>query len=100
MLNNKLKAVSIAKETPVATLFLQLEGEDIAQYPLVTLEEIEEGSFFSKVYDYLRLQLTAYKLSPKNNIRKASLFNEAFFVPSKITALLIFKFRILISVFS
>jgi len=48
----------MTKGTPVGTLFLQLEGEDIAQYPLVTLEEIEEGSFFSKVYDYLRLQLT------------------------------------------
>lgn len=56
-LDTELKA-PIAKATPVGTLFLQLEGEDIAQYPLVTLEEIEEGSFFSKVYDYLRLQLT------------------------------------------
>ena len=56
-LDTELKA-PIAKGSPVGTLFLQLEGEDIAQYPLVTLEEIEEGSFFSKVYDYLRLQLT------------------------------------------
>lgn len=47
----------LAKGTKVGTLFLQLEGEDIAQYPLVTLEEIEEGSFFSKIYDYLRLQI-------------------------------------------
>ena len=47
----------LAKGTKVGTLFLQLEGEDIAQYPLVTLEEIQEGSFFSKIYDYLRLQI-------------------------------------------
>ena len=33
----------------------QLEGEDVAQYPLVTLQEINEGSFFSKIMDYIKL---------------------------------------------
>jgi serine-type D-Ala-D-Ala carboxypeptidase (penicillin-binding protein 5/6) len=47
----------LQKGTKVGTLFLQLESEEIAKYPLVTLEEVEEGSFFSKIYDYLRLQL-------------------------------------------
>ncbi|MCF6458509.1 serine hydrolase [Pseudoalteromonas sp. MMG024] len=47
----------IKKGVKVGTLFLQLDGEDIAQYPLVTLEEINEGSFFSKIYDYIRLQI-------------------------------------------
>jgi D-alanyl-D-alanine carboxypeptidase (penicillin-binding protein 5/6) len=47
----------LAKGTKVGTLFLQLEGEEIAKYPLVTLEEVGEGSFFSKIYDYLRLQI-------------------------------------------
>ncbi|ATC98368.1 MAG: serine hydrolase [Pseudomonadota bacterium] len=47
----------IEKGVKVGTLFLQLDGEDIAQYPLVTLEEINEGSFFSKIYDYIRLQI-------------------------------------------
>ncbi|MCF6440236.1 serine hydrolase [Pseudoalteromonas luteoviolacea] len=47
----------LAKGSTVGTLFLQLDGEDIAEYPLVTLEEIEEGSFFSRIYDYLRLQI-------------------------------------------
>ena len=55
-LDNTLEA-PLAKGTKVGTLFLQLEGQDIAQYPLVTLEEVEEGSFFSKIYDYLRLQI-------------------------------------------
>ncbi len=55
-LDTTLKA-PLAKGTKVGTLFLQLEGEDIAQYPLVTLEEVQEGSFFSKIYDYLRLQI-------------------------------------------
>ncbi|RZM78534.1 serine hydrolase [Pseudoalteromonas rubra] len=54
---DKTLEAPLAKGSKVGTLFLQLEGEDIAQYPLVTLEEIEEGSFFSKIYDYLRLQI-------------------------------------------
>ncbi len=45
----------IAKGTVVGKLFLQLEGEDIAQYPLVTLQEVNEGSFFSKIVDYIKL---------------------------------------------
>jgi D-alanyl-D-alanine carboxypeptidase (penicillin-binding protein 5/6) len=55
-LDNTLEA-PLAKGTQVGTLFLQLDGEDIATYPLVTLEEVGEGSFFSKIYDYLRLQI-------------------------------------------
>ncbi|MBQ4831686.1 serine hydrolase [Pseudoalteromonas sp. MMG010] len=55
-LDNTLEA-PLAKGTTVGTLFLQLEGEDIATYPLVTLEEVGEGSFFSKIYDYLLLQI-------------------------------------------
>lgn len=45
----------IAKGTVVGKLFLQLEGEDVAQYPLVTLQEVNEGSFFSKIMDYIKL---------------------------------------------
>ncbi|MEM0515408.1 serine hydrolase [Pseudoalteromonas sp. YIC-827] len=47
----------LAKGTKVGTLYLQLAGEEIANYPLVTLESVEEGGFFSKIYDYLRLQI-------------------------------------------
>jgi D-alanyl-D-alanine carboxypeptidase (penicillin-binding protein 5/6) len=54
---DKTLEAPLAKGTTVGTLFLQLEGDEIAKYPLVTLEEIEEGSFFSKIYDYLRLQI-------------------------------------------
>ncbi len=56
---DKTLEAPLAKGTKVGTLFLQLEGEDVAQYPLVTLEEIQEGGFFSKIYDYLRLQILA-----------------------------------------
>ncbi|MBD1581211.1 serine hydrolase [Pseudoalteromonas sp. S16_S37] len=54
---DKTLQAPLAKGSKVGTLFLQLEGEEIAQYPLVTLEEVGEGSFFSKIYDYLRLQI-------------------------------------------
>lgn len=53
-LNQKLKA-PLAKGSLVGTLFLQLDGNDIAQYPLVTLEEVNEGSFFSRLVDHVTL---------------------------------------------
>lgn len=55
---DKTLEAPIEKGVKVGTLFLQLDGEDIATYPLVTLESIEEGSFFSKIYDYIRLQIS------------------------------------------
>jgi len=36
---------------------LQLDGEDVAEYPLVALQEVNEGGFFDRAYDYLMLQL-------------------------------------------
>jgi D-alanyl-D-alanine carboxypeptidase (penicillin-binding protein 5/6) len=54
-LNKQLEA-PLAKGEVVGTLYLQLDGEDIAQYPLVTLQEINEGSLFSRLIDYVKLQ--------------------------------------------
>lgn len=54
-LNRQLTA-PLAKGEVVGTLFLQLDGEDIAQYPLVTLQEVNEGSLFSRLLDYVKLQ--------------------------------------------
>lgn len=54
-LDRQLEA-PLAKGEIVGKLFLQLDGEDIAQYPLVTLEEINEGSMFSRLVDYVKLQ--------------------------------------------
>jgi D-alanyl-D-alanine carboxypeptidase (penicillin-binding protein 5/6) len=48
----------LAKGTVVGTLFLQLDEQDIAQYPLVTLEEINEGSVFGRLIDYVKLQFS------------------------------------------
>jgi len=53
---DKQLTAPIAKGEVVGKLFLQLDGEDIAQYPLVTLQEINEGSMFSRLVDYVKLQ--------------------------------------------
>ena len=45
------------KGTTVGSLVISLDGESLATYPLVTLEEIKEGSFFSQAMDWIYLQL-------------------------------------------
>nr|WP_258872751.1 serine hydrolase [Thalassotalea euphylliae] len=46
----------LAKGEQVGKLYLTLNGEDIAEYPLVTLQEVNEGSMFSRLVDYVKLQ--------------------------------------------
>lgn len=55
-LDKKLEA-PIAKGTVVGKLYLQLEGEDVAEYPLVTLQEVKEGGFIDQAVDFIKLQL-------------------------------------------
>ncbi|NTS78108.1 serine hydrolase [Catenovulum sp. SM1970] len=54
-LDKELKA-PIKKGDVVGTLYLQLNGEDVSQYPLVALESVAEGSLFSRAVDYLKMQ--------------------------------------------
>jgi len=54
-LDQQLEA-PLAKGAVVGKLFLRLDGEDIAEYPLVTLQEVNEGSMFSRLVDYVKLQ--------------------------------------------
>lgn len=56
-LNTQLIA-PLDKGQIVGKVFLQLDGEDIAQYPLVTLQQINEGSMFSRFVDYIKLQFS------------------------------------------
>ncbi len=44
----------LKKGETVGRLFFQLDGKDIAQFPLVTLQEINEGSWFSQLVDYFK----------------------------------------------
>ena len=46
----------LAKGEQIGKLYLTLNGEDIAEYPLVTLQEVNEGSMFSRLVDYVKLQ--------------------------------------------
>ncbi|WP_286233148.1 serine hydrolase [Thalassotalea sediminis] len=53
---NKQLVAPLAKGEVVGTVFLQLDGEDIGQYPMVTLQEINEGGMFDRLVDYVKLQ--------------------------------------------
>ncbi len=53
---SKQLTAPLAKGEVVGKVFLQLNGEDIAEYPLVTLQEVNEGGMFSKLMDYIKLQ--------------------------------------------
>lgn len=46
----------ISKGQTVGTVYLKLQGEDIATYPLVALEDVAEGGFFSRMIDYIKMQ--------------------------------------------
>ncbi len=55
-LDKKLQA-PIAKGEVVGKLYLQIEGEDIAEYPLVTLQEVKEGGLIDRMVDFVKLSL-------------------------------------------
>lgn len=44
----------IAKGEVVGNVYFQLNGKDIAQFPLITLQEVNEGSWFSRLMDYFQ----------------------------------------------
>ena len=53
---DKQLTAPLQKGEVVGKLFLQLDGEDIAQYPLVPLQAVQEGGMFNKLLDYVKLQ--------------------------------------------
>ena len=53
---NKQLVAPLAKGEIVGKVFLQLDGEDIGQYPLVTLQAVNEGGMFDRLMDYIKLQ--------------------------------------------
>lgn len=50
----------IAKGEVVGQLYFQLNGNDVAQFPLVTLEQVNEGSWFSRLVDYFHLMFSKW----------------------------------------
>jgi D-alanyl-D-alanine carboxypeptidase (penicillin-binding protein 5/6) len=47
----------ISKGQVVGTVYLKLNDADIAEFPLVALEDIAEGGIFSRLVDYVKMQL-------------------------------------------
>lgn len=58
-LSTELEA-PIAKGTTVGKVFIQLDGKDIASYPLVTLNEVEQGSWFKRTMDYFKQMINGW----------------------------------------
>ena len=54
VLDKELKA-PIAQGDVVGKLYYQIDGEDIAEYPLLALEDVEKGGLFSRLIDYIVL---------------------------------------------
>ncbi|MGO1298741.1 MAG: serine hydrolase [Vibrio sp.] len=54
VLNKKLKA-PIQKGDVVGKLYYKVDGKDVAQYPLIALENVKEGGLFSRLWDYIIL---------------------------------------------
>ncbi|RVU37331.1 D-alanyl-D-alanine carboxypeptidase [Rheinheimera riviphila] len=53
---SQLLVAPIAKGQVVGTLYLKLGEEDIAEFPLVALEDIAEGTIFNRLVDYVKMQ--------------------------------------------
>ncbi len=47
----------ITKGQVVGTVYLKLNDEDVAEYPLVALEDIEQAGIFGRLVDYVKMQL-------------------------------------------
>lgn len=54
ILGKSLRA-PLAKGEQVGTLHMKLNGKDVATLPLVALEDVEQGGFFSRMIDYVKL---------------------------------------------
>jgi len=50
----------LEKGETVGRVFFQLDGKDIAQFPLVTLNAVEEGSWISKLMDYFKQMFASW----------------------------------------
>ncbi|MDA0146889.1 serine hydrolase [Vibrio sp. LaRot3] len=59
VLEKELEA-PISKGDVVGKLYYQLEGEDIAEYPLLALEDVQEGSLFSRLWDYIVMLVKSF----------------------------------------
>jgi len=59
VLEKELEA-PINKGDVIGKLYYQIDDEDIAEYPLMALETVEEGSLFSRMWDYIVLLFKSF----------------------------------------
>ncbi|MCF9330429.1 serine hydrolase [Vibrio parahaemolyticus] len=59
VLEKELEA-PINKGDVVGKLYYQIDGEDIAEYPLMAIETVEQGSLFSRLWDYIVLLFKSF----------------------------------------
>ncbi|MBR9729435.1 serine hydrolase [Shewanella intestini] len=50
----------LGKGETVGFVYFQLDGKDVAKFPLVTLNEVKEGSWFSKLMDYFKQMFASW----------------------------------------
>ncbi|BAE74070.1 D-alanyl-D-alanine carboxypeptidase DacA precursor [Sodalis glossinidius str. 'morsitans'] len=55
VLDNQELHAPLAKNQRVGTINFQLDGKTIEQRPLVVLNEVKEGNFFSRIVDHVKL---------------------------------------------
>ncbi|MGY5450017.1 serine hydrolase [Agarivorans sp. MS3-6] len=53
-LKDELKA-PLTKGQVVGSVYFQVDETDVAEYPLVVLEDVEQGSIFKRLLDYIKL---------------------------------------------
>jgi len=53
-------AAPLAKHQVVGTIDFQLDGKSIEQRPLVVLEEVKEGGFFSRMWDFVMMKMNSW----------------------------------------
>lgn len=58
-LSTELEA-PISKGQTVGKVFIQLDGKEIATYPLVTLNEIKQGGWFKRTMDYFKKTINGW----------------------------------------
>ena len=48
----------LAKNQVVGTVDFSLDGKVIDQHPLVALQEVKEGGFFSRIWDFVMMKIS------------------------------------------
>ncbi|MNP29401.1 D-alanyl-D-alanine carboxypeptidase DacC precursor [compost metagenome] len=59
-LNQPTLEAPLAKNQVVGTIDFQLDGKTIDQHPLVVMQEVKEGNFFSRMWDFVMMKLTQW----------------------------------------